>query len=166
MASAWLYHLGWPAELPLAVEVRHRGFFSGGTNERVLNELLEQRQVDREIFDSRALLQDLPCDPVEAKSQECKPRLPVSWQATGSRPFVRFVRRNDVERVDPWQDQVVQVVEKWIREGRRAYVFMHTSDDAFAPRFCERFLTKLQRRLENVAALKMPTCDTQIELFD
>ena len=156
----------WPSHLPLAVEVRHEAFFSEGPEEACLNDLLAEHRIDRVIFDSRALFHAPPSDPAEVKSQGRKPRLPVRWMTTGSKPLVRFVGRNDIEQVDPWQDELADVVAKWIHEGRRPYVFMHTPNDTFAPKLCERFHEKLRRRITDLPCLAMPTCAVQGELFD
>lgn len=152
----------WSPSIPLAVEVRHPDFFNNGVAEEDLNELLASFSVDRVIFDSRALFQAPPSDPVEARSQSRKPRLPVSWVATGKRPFIRFVGRNTVEDVDPWQDEVVAVVAGWIEMGKRPYVFMHTPDDTFAPQLCRRFHQKLQKLLPCLSDLEFPKITVQI----
>lgn len=155
----------WPDDFPLAVEVRHEAFFAGGLEEAALNERLTAGGVDRVIFDSRALFHAPPSDPVEAKSQGRKPRLPVKWTSTGRRPMLRFVGRNDIDLVDPWQTEATDVVAKWIQEGKHPYVFMHTPDDTLAPDLCRRFHTKLQERIPELGALKFPALANQMEFF-
>lgn len=155
----------WPAALPLAVEVRHLVFFECGPEAQALNDLLEAHQVDRVIFDSRALFHAPPADAVEAKSQGRKPKLPVEWTATGARPMLRFVGRNEIERVDPWQEEAASVVAKWIQVGKHPYVFMHTPDDTFAPELCRRFHEKLRVYLPDLPELVFPVVPNQMEFF-
>ncbi|MGB0372613.1 MAG: DUF72 domain-containing protein [Opitutales bacterium] len=157
----------WPTHLPLAVEVRHAKFFEEGADEAVLDSLLTEHSVDRVIFDSRALFQAPPTDPVETKSQERKPRLPVRWKSTGGRPFVRFVGRNNIDQVEPWQSEVAEVVANWIKAGKHPYVFMHRPDDTLAPQLCARFHSRLKEYLPELPDLRMPVIEEQLGLpFD
>ncbi|MEO0508630.1 MAG: DUF72 domain-containing protein [Verrucomicrobiota bacterium] len=155
----------WPNDLPLAVEVRHKSFFESGSAESELKHLLEGHHVDRVVFDSRALFQKPPSDPFEEKSQSRKPNLPVRWQATGQRPFVRFVGRNDPEQVDPWQTELAKVVADWILSGKKPYVFMHAPDDTFAPSLCARFHDRVREYLPKLPKITMPYLETQLDLF-
>ncbi|MEM0965606.1 MAG: DUF72 domain-containing protein [Verrucomicrobiota bacterium] len=157
---------GWPDRLPIAVEVRNEAFFQPGRSRSDLYALLRGRECDRVTFDSRALFSAPPSDPVEEKSQERKPRLPVEWTVTGKRPLVRFVGRNNINLVDPWQSEVARVVAHWIREGRRPYVFMHTPDDTFAPQLCRRFHCLLQEWIPDLPDLQFPQVESQLGLFD
>lgn len=155
----------WPKAFPLAVEVRHPAFFESGQPASSLNDLLAENGVDRVIFDSRALFHAPASDSVEEKSQGRKPNLPVIWTATGMRPMLRFVGRNAIDQVDPWQDEAANVVAKWIHEKKHPYVFMHTPDDTFAPELCRRFHRKLQKRLTGLADLVFPEVTKQMELL-
>ena len=155
----------WPTALPLAVEVRHRAFFDENARASELNGLLKEQGIDRVIFDSRALFQAPPSDPVEEKSQGRKPRLPVRWETTGDRPMIRFVGRNDITQVDPWLAEVAGIVASWIREGKQPYVFMHRPDDTLAPQLCERFHQKLWELMPELPTLKMPQVESQMDLF-
>ncbi|MEM7791939.1 MAG: DUF72 domain-containing protein [Verrucomicrobiota bacterium] len=156
----------WPPALPLAVEVRHEEFFQNNAAEDELNSLLAERKIDRSIFDSRALFHAPPCDPIEEKSQGRKPRLPVKWHATGQRPFIRFVGRNEIERVDPWLKETAAVVSKWIHEGKQPYVFMHAPNDVLAPQLCRRFHRHLMHELPALSDLVFPAISSQLALFE
>jgi len=155
----------WPDHLPLAVEVRHEAFFRPGRARSDLYSGLRHAKVDRVTFDSRALFSTPPADPIEEESQGRKPHLPVEWTVTGMRPFVRFVGRNDIQQVDPWQAEVAEIVAAWIREGRRPYVFMHTPDDTFAPKLCQRFHALVRERLPDLPTLKFPEVESQLRLL-
>lgn len=127
-----------PKSFPYAVEVRHLEYFEP-VAERELNELLEHLGIDRVIFDSRPLFSAPPTDEFEVKSQSRKPRSPIRDFVTGSRPMLRLVGRNNVELADPWIEEWVPTVSKWIRDGLEPYIFLHAPDDAFAPQLAWRF---------------------------
>lgn len=157
----------WPNAFPLAIEVRHPSFFKGGDDEKRLNTFISERGHDRVIFDSRALFHASPDDEVEAKSQGRKPNLPVRWITCGKRPMLRFVGRNQIEKVDPWLKEAAHVVAGWISEGLHPYVFMHTPDDVFAPLLCEKFHAMLRRELPDIPEFDVMRIsgDSQMELF-
>lgn len=155
----------WPDHFPLAVEVRHSDFFTGGSTEQALDQTLIRHCVDRVIFDSRALFHAPPGDSAEEISQGRKPRLPVDLKATGPRPMIRFVGRNKIEQADRWQEEVAEKVAAWIREGKHPYVFMHTPDDKLAPYLCQQFHCKLQKYVPEIADLVFPRKQEQMEFF-
>lgn len=155
----------WPKRFPFAVEVRHLDFFTDESSVQTLNQLLESHKVDRVIFDSRALFHAPPDDSVEERSQGRKPRLPVRWETTGQRPMVRFVGRNAIESVRRWQEEVAEKVARWISEGKRPYIFMHTPDDTLAPYLCRQFHQLLQHHISELPDLTFPQRQEQIELF-
>ena len=155
----------WPNRFPLAVEVRHPDFFTIASSEQALNQLLESHDVDRVIFDSRALFHAPPSDPAEERSQGRKPKLPVRWKTTGQRPMIRFVGRNKIESVLRWQEEVAEKVAMWISEGKHPYVFIHTPDDTLAPYSCRQFHRLLQKQIPSLPDLVFPQRQEQIELF-
>lgn len=157
----------WPADLTLAVEVRHPRFFAGGDEERRFDEALREREMDRVLFDSRALYHADPDDEVEAVSQTRKPRLPVRWTATGQRPFLRLVGRNRWEKTEPWLREATGVAAGWLAEGLRPCLFMHAPDDRFAPLICQRFHELLREARPELPPLdyEAPYRGGQMELF-
>lgn len=143
----------WPGDLPLAVEVRHADYFDGGRCERALDATLAKRGVDRALFDTRALFSRPPADASERASQGRKPRSPHRTTVTGGRPMLRFVGRNRLREAEPWIVEWAAVVAGWITAGLTPYVFTHSPDDAFAPRFAERFHRELRRYLPELPDL-------------
>lgn len=133
-----------PADLSIAVEVRHLDFFHRGLGENQLTDLLVQYRAERVIFDSRALYSAPPTDEFEATSQQRKPNLPVRPIAIGDCPMLRFVGRNRVDVVQPWIDEWVPVIAEWIAQGKTPYVFTHSPNDHFAPEFAVRFYDSLK----------------------
>lgn len=141
-----------PADFPYAVEVRHLDWFQPPHAE-ALDELLEEHQVDRVIFDSRPLYALPASDESERASQSRKPKLPVAFTAPGSRPMLRLIGRNSVPRVadwlDPWTDQVAE----WVSQGKRPIIFTHTPDDAHAPEFAQLFHNHLASKVPGLKPL-------------
>lgn len=131
------YLAGLPDGFHYAVEVRHNVFFEGAEGD--LNGLLEQRGVDRAIFDTRGLHGAEARDPSTTASQRRKPQLPVHPVATGPRPFVRFVAHPVVEENRTLLDSWARIVSRWIGEGRRPFIFTHAPDDFYAPRVARVF---------------------------
>lgn len=136
-----------PREFPWAVEVRHLSWFDSAANESRFDELLQQLNIDKVIFDSRPLNQAPPEDEFEKVSQTRKPKSPLRTTAIGQRPFLRLIGRNQVDQVDAYLDEWVPTIVKWIAEGRTPYLFTHTPDDTFAPAMARRFWDKLRAAL-------------------
>ena len=149
--AAYLREL--PEEFPFAVEVRHGDYFDGGRYEHALDELLRRLQIDRALFDSRALHSASPSDEHEKEAQRRKPNSPLRQTATGQRPMLRFVGRNDLEATRPWLNEWVPVVAGWLSEGHIPYVFMHTPDDLYAPSLARLFHQDLAKLIADLPPL-------------
>lgn len=128
-----------PASFAWSVEVRHLAFHAGGDAERPLNDLLHQRAVDRVVLDSRPVF-DGPCEtPEEIDAWEKKPRVPVRAVATGEQPIVRFIGQTDADANPPYWSKWVDTVVRWLDQGRRPIVFLHTPDNLVSLELCRRF---------------------------
>jgi uncharacterized protein YecE (DUF72 family) len=157
-----------PTEFPIAVEVRHSDYFDGDKFENGLNRMLADHQLNRVMFDSRALFSQPPDDEIEEVSQKRKPQLPHRCIATGFNPMLRLVGRNDLAKAQPWIDEWTGQVAAWIREGRQPFVFTHAPDDQFAPPMAEIFHRSLREKLPQLAPLpRWPGRDEprQLKLF-
>lgn len=139
-----------PREFPVAVEVRHLDFFDQGRYETEFEEILVEHQVDRVLFDSRALFSRPPEDAAERKSQSRKPRSPLRHTVTHRHPFVRFVGRNRIETVDKWIQEWADVIANWLRQGLEPYVFTHAPDDSFAPDFAATLYAAIRARIQEL----------------
>lgn len=142
-----------PREFPLAVEARHLDFFDQGRYETELEELLAEQQIDRVLFDSRALFSRPPDDAAERKSQQRKPRSPLRHSVTHRHPFVRFVGRNRIETVDGWIQEWADVLANWMMQGLQPYVFTHSPDDSFAPEFAATLYEAIRERIRDLPPL-------------
>ena len=129
-----------------AVEVRHPAFFAKGEDERALNRLLMELNVNRVIMDTRALFSGTTTSDVVSEVRQKKPRVPVNVIATGMAPVVRFVG-NDSEQDNmrclmPW----VSKVHQWRTEGRTPYLFIHRPDNKDAPWLAQQFVDIYNQR--------------------
>lgn len=141
-----------PSDLKWAVEVRHLDWFDRGQNEAALNDMLREQQVDKVLFDSRALFQAPPEDEIETISQSRKPRTPVRQTVTAGSPMLRLVGRNRIELTDKYLKQWAEIVAGWVAAGLSPFVFLHAPDDQFAPALTRRFWDTLVPLLPQVCA--------------
>ncbi|MCX7079813.1 MAG: DUF72 domain-containing protein [Pseudomonas sp.] len=140
-------------ERPLAVEVRHREFFTKGDAERMLNRLLLDRGVERICLDPRALFSCTSTDPSVLHAQSKKPKVPPRPAAFTLFPQVRFIGHPELESNDPFLLPWVEKIAVWIEEGRTPYIFLHTADNLLAAKLAQRFHAQLMVRLPGLPAL-------------
>ena len=142
-----------PRQFHFAVEVRHPDFFEEQP-ESELDDLLREFEIDRVIFDSRALFSKPASDDAEVKSQKRKPQVPIRHQTTGRFPLLRLIGRNKIEEAQPWIDEWAKMVAEWIKQGLTPFVFTHTPDDRYAPDMAERFHQTLGHHLDHLNPLQ------------
>lgn len=107
---------GFPADIPLAVEVRHESFFTPSVAAETYFQLLRQHNVATVITD------------VAGRRDVCHLRL-----STG-RVLIRFVgnglHTSDYDRIQDWSDRLT----KWFAAGlQEVYFFCHEPDNLLAP---------------------------------
>lgn len=134
MPDLKVFFENWPREFPLTVEPRHRAWFDHDRHERAFDDLLRRHELDRCLFDSRALFSAPPTDAAEETSQSRKPRSPHRTTVIGTTPFVRFVARNDLAVCTPWLEEWSAVIADWLTKGYQPYIMTHAPDDRYAPR--------------------------------
>ena len=130
-------------EWPWSVEVRHPDFFTGGPDERELNDLLHGAGMDRVVLDSRALFSTAARTGAERAAQHAKPRLAVRPVATGSAPVVRFIGNVDAAVSASFWSVWFPVVVRWVEQGRCPTLTFHTADNLDAPWQAQRFWAEL-----------------------
>lgn len=135
-----------PNEFHYAVEVRNPCFFRQDPVELAFNQTLSSLEVDRVVFDTRALFAGDPGDEDTRDAVRKKPNLPVAKCSTSSRPFIRFVGHPDEEVTDQFLNEWVEPVLQWLDQGKQPYFFTHMPDDLLAPHLGRRFLRLLQKR--------------------
>ena len=161
---------GLPRHLSFAVELRQPIFFRPGPAELELNELLEERGINRVILDSRPLFSAPPDGPSEEISQRRKPRLPICYAVTGRHPFVRLIGRNHLPQNSPWLREWAPRVARWIESGVVPFIFTHTPDERYAPALARMFHEELRRHTNVVAEMppwpgEQDGSPQQLELF-
>lgn len=135
-----------PDDFNYAVEVRHPALFSKGEEERSLNRILMENNVNRVIMDTRALFTGKVDNEITAEVRTKKPRVPVNVIATDEQPVVRFVGNNstgDNEKcLQPW----IGKCHEWRLQGKTCYLFFHRPDNKDAPWLAEQFIQLYNQR--------------------
>jgi uncharacterized protein YecE (DUF72 family) len=144
-----------PSDFAWAVEVRHLAFHAGGDAERPLNDLLHGYGIDRVMLDSRPVFDGPRETPEELDAWEKKPRVPVRPVATALQPIVRFIGQTAADANPPYWAPWVETVVRWIEQGRRPIVFLHTPDNVVSPDLCRRFYAEVAAR-SSIAPLAPP----------
>lgn len=156
-----------PSAYSYAVEVRHPEFFDHGNKENRLNRLLQSYNIDRVIFDTRKLHSMKKNDPTIRQAQKKKPKVPVRFDNTGSRPFVRFVGANDALNNESYLKEWAIVIADWIKEGLHPYIFTHSPDKVSQPPIARKFHQLLSELIdmESMPAWPVDRQDEQLDLF-
>ncbi|MDQ8204396.1 DUF72 domain-containing protein [Pelagicoccus sp. SDUM812003] len=134
-----------PKDYAFAVEPRHISWYDQGDNEKRLDDLLETLGMDKVIFDSRPLFSQEADDHEEQSAMERKPQMPIRRVAISQHPMLRFIGRNDSDKNHVWIKEWAPVINKWILEGKRPYIFAHAADDAYAPFVARRLHQQLAK---------------------
>lgn len=137
-----------PKTYSYGVEVRHLDFFDHGKNEHNLDMMLTSYGVNRMVFDTRRLYASKSQELSVIEAQKKKPKVPVRFQAVGTRPIVRFVGTNDILNSESNLKEWAIVVADWIKDGLHPYVFIHTPDTFSQPKLCTHFHKLLGELIE------------------
>ena len=122
-----------PSDYAFSVEVRHRDFFNRGDEEKALNQILQEYQVDRVCFDSRALFSRPAITEQEKDAHRKKPRLPVHAIPTARHPIIRFIGAADLHHNQQYLMPWVNKITEWQQQGITPTIFIHTPDNIGAP---------------------------------
>lgn len=156
-----------PGAYGYALELRHPGFYDHGKVENRLNRILKSYSVDRVIFDTRKLHSMKSEDPSVVEAQSKKPKLPVRFETTGTRPFIRFVGANDALNNEPYLKEWAIIIADWIKEGLHPYVFTHAPDSSKQPPIARKFHQLLSEMIQMNPMPPWPVerQDEQLDLF-
>jgi uncharacterized protein YecE (DUF72 family) len=142
-----------PGGYRYAVEVRHPAFFQPGND---LAEILQQTGTEWIPFDTTAFFDSPPTSEAERDAWTKKPRTPLRTEALTERPIVRYLGRDDPARtVAGWQ-RWVGIAAGWLREGRSPTFFIHTPDNADAPRLAREFHAAVRAEVPQLPPLPEP----------
>lgn len=138
----------WPADLSLAVEVRHPDFFKE-PHSTTLNTLLGQHKVARVMMDTRPIRIGTAEEQQVLQARERKPDLPLQIALTADFAFVRYIGNPDMQVNEPFLASWAQVLGQWLLEGKTVYSFCHCPFEKYSPDIC----AELYRRVRAVAPL-------------
>jgi len=162
-----------PADFTYAVEARHLDFFNAMVAEQKYNDLLQSLNIGRVIFDTRGLhAAEVPDDDVDTlDAKRRKPKVPVRFIAMNQYPFVRFVGHPIIENNEFNLWQWASAVVKWLAEGKKPFIFMHTPNDFYAPHLARYFHSLVYKLSKDVGQLplwpgeKTQSSEEQLKLF-
>jgi uncharacterized protein YecE (DUF72 family) len=132
----------WPADVRLAVEVRHLDWFDP-PHDVELDGLLAEHDMARVTIDTRPI-RSLAGDEILAGSayeslleaRENKPDIPVIPKRTSDFVFVRYIGHPDMGINRPFLEEWGSYLASQIRDGADVYVFCHSPDNMLAPYLC------------------------------
>lgn len=155
-----------PAAHRCGVEVRHPDFFQPGSGaEAALTSMLARRGAEWIGFDTTVLFSAPPTSDAERDGWDKKPRLPRRTEAISDEPIVRYVGRDDVDAtVQGWQPWV-QLMARWLREGRTPTFFLHTPDNDEALGLARQFHDEVRSLVPELAPLPEPLRAQPTTLF-
>ncbi|GCE24541.1 hypothetical protein KDA_00250 [Dictyobacter alpinus] len=139
--QAWLDF--WPAEVRLAVEVRHPDFYKE-PHIGALNELLRQHRAARVIMDTRPIRTGTPKEQKELQARERKPHLPVHITTTTDFAFVRYIGHPSMEINAPLLDFWARQLADWYKQGLTIYAFCHCPYEAHSPEICYQLYQRVR----------------------
>ena len=156
-----------PKAFSYSVEVRHPDFFDHGKHERNFTALLKSYDIDRVIFDTRKLHSMKAIDSSIAEARKKKPKVPVRFDTTSSRPILRYVGSNGILTNEPYLKEWAIIVAEWIGEGLHPYVFIHAPNIVSQPKLCRHFHKLLSKLIDLPALPEWPVNkqDKQLGLF-
>lgn len=156
----------WPAQIELAVEVRHTSWFDPPHNAD-LNALLTHHQIARVIIDTRPI-RILKGDKILQGSvyqrlleaRQRKPDVPVFSELTAPFAFIRFIGHPDLTKNAEFLNEWGDILSSWLGEGKKGYVFCHCPDARLDPWLCRALYRNLSIRLA-LPPLPWDDLDTQ-----
>ena len=137
----------WPAERPLAVELRHSDWFNDAGVADELYALFEEHGISNVVTDTAAR-RDL-----------------LHMRLTTPSAFVRYVGANhetDYTRLDDWIDRL----EHWVKLGiQRIEFFVHQNHELESPLLARHFIEQLNSRLGSGLTVPAGSGPAQDSLF-
>lgn len=134
-----------PADLQLAVEVRHPDWFEP-PHRQALDDLLRAYGMARVMMDTRPI-RSLQGDPLLEGSvyqrmlaaRQRKPDVPVFMEHTASFVFMRYIGHPQMEMNLPYIEEWSQRLAEWLAQEISAYVFCHCPVEDLDPWLCRQF---------------------------
>ncbi len=140
--ESWLSF--WPADLRLAVEVRHPAFFEK-EHAATLNALLHQHNMARVIMDTRPIRVGPAEEQGLLQARERKPDLPVYPAITSDFTFLRYIGHMQSAINAPFLDTWASRLAQWLERGLTVYAFCHCPFELHSPEICYELYQRLSR---------------------
>ena len=144
----------WPADVRLAVEVRHLDWFDA-PHEDVLNQLLTEQNMARVTIDTRPI-RDLSGEDILAGSvyqslleaRERKPNVPVIQKRTTDFVFVRYIGHPEIEFNEPYLKEWGSYFISHLQDGATGYMFCHSPNNFAAPYLCRKVYAQVEKEVD------------------
>lgn len=152
-------------KISLALEVRHRDWFKEPSATQ-LNNLLKKLGIGRVLLDSRPIY-DSPEDP-QIASHRRKPKLPLQPCLTANFSLVRFISHPQQEYNQPFLQEWVTQIDRWLHQGKEIYFFVHCPIEERSPFTARHFQQMLEQHKVDVPTLpwqQLETAPRQLNLF-
>ncbi|WP_312691624.1 DUF72 domain-containing protein [Kosakonia sp.] len=162
LPALWTFLDALPAEFTYGVEVRHPSFFAKGEDEKMLNQGLRARGVNRVMLDSRPVHSAVPHSEAVIEAQRKKPKVPVHALLTASHPMVRFIGSDNMQQNRELFAVWLTKLPLW-EQTTTPYLFLHTPDIAHAPELVETLWQDLYTALPCIG--NAPSLPQQSSLF-
>lgn len=136
----------WPRQaVPIAVEVRHLGWFQAPQSER-LTALLTRLGVGRVLLDSRMMYDQEAEGDVDPQlhSNRRKPKVPLQPQITADFAVVRYISHPKLPRNQAYLAQWVSQIHRWLAAGKQVYFFVHCPMEIESPEVARYFQAQLE----------------------
>jgi uncharacterized protein YecE (DUF72 family) len=143
--SEFLAH--WPRYThPIAVEVRHLDWFAEPHTNH-LNHMLSDLGVGRVLLDTRPIYDCIatPDDDPQIGSERKKPRVPLQPEVTAAFTLVRYISHPDLAYNQPYFDEWVPRLRRWLQAGTNVYFFAHCPQEAKSPAVARAIYHQLQQ---------------------
>jgi uncharacterized protein YecE (DUF72 family) len=134
----------WPADVRLAVEVRHPAFFEQ-EQAATLNALLHQQEIARVVMDTRPMRAGPTEEQDMLQARERKPDLPVYPAITTDFTFLRYIGHSSSEVNAPFLDAWATRLAQWLERGIALYLFCHCPQEVYSPDICYELYRRLAR---------------------
>jgi len=118
------------AEVDIALEVRHLGWFQAPHSDR-LQKLLTHLHIGRVHLDTRPIY-EVPDDP-QLEAERKKPKVPVDFRTTTSFSLIRYISHPVWEMNLAFLKDWRSVVDQSLQTGKRVYFFVHCPVEARSP---------------------------------
>lgn len=137
----------WPRQQqPIAVEVRHLGWFQPDIARR-LTQMLEAMGVGRVLLDTRPIYdgQAEGDEDPQLGSERRKPQVPLQPVVTAPFTIIRYISHPSFDLNQPYLDGWVPQIQDWLAADRDVYFFAHCPQEAKSPAIAREVYHRLQQ---------------------